>query len=101
MSPDTDAAIYAAAYAATTRRHWVTWAVLVVATISSLVVSLELGDERATVATIIAVAAVKAVLVLWDFMELRQCHRATQLALFAWPPLVIALVLGLYLTQVA
>ncbi|KAA0120561.1 cytochrome C oxidase subunit IV family protein [Mycolicibacterium sp. P9-22] len=82
------------------RRHWAVWAVLVAATVSSLVISLEVGDERATVITIMVVAGIKAVLVLWDFMELGRCDRPTRLIIFAWPVIVVAVVLGFYLTMV-
>lgn len=82
------------------RRHWIVWAVLVVVTASSLVISVEVGDEGATLAIVIVLAAIKALLVLWDFMELDRCPASLRATLLLWPPLVVVVVLILYLILV-
>lgn len=83
------------------RRHWIVWFLLVLGTVSSsLLASVKSHDSRTVVVAIAVVAAVKAELVVWDFMELGRCNRGVQLVSAAWPVVMAAVILGLYLGEV-
>ena len=84
----------------TAQRIWLVWAVLVAATIASLVFSVELRDARVTLVTIMVVTAGKAVLVVREFMEVGRCGRVVRVGFSAWPVLAAAVIVGIYLTAV-
>jgi heme/copper-type cytochrome/quinol oxidase subunit 4 len=78
------------------RPVWLTWAVLMTATVlTTWVLTAESIDRRLALAAIFAVAAWKVRLVMTDFIELREAPVAGRLVFEGWAvavPLLIVLV---------
>lgn len=77
------------------------WLLLVAATMASVVFSVELPNQTAAVTFVMAVAALKGIFVMWDFMDLRKADPALRVFCGAWAVGVAAMVVVLHSLVVA
>ena len=81
-------------------RSTIVWAVLVVITAASWLTARGGGSEHVVnpvlTVVVLAIAAVKAHLVIWHFMEVRSAPRWLQACTGTWTVAIFALLLGFY-----
>ncbi|QTI68980.1 cytochrome C oxidase subunit IV family protein [Gordonia polyisoprenivorans] len=77
------------------RRSVTVWALLVLATLATWLISRDVMAVHVMVTLIMGVAMVKAFVVMWEYMEVRSAPRSLQVAVCTWLVVTFVVIVGM------